>query len=560
LKKQSILCSLCLWLLTVCLLFTACAAQPAPDTPADEPAAEEAPAEKAPAEAPSGSLEYWTLTALERDTEGSAPSGTKDITLYAALGETESFHVVAQSTSGSIQITDFAVSELKSADGVIGTEAIELYRQHYVDTPASPISARLATKSEAGLLPDGLIALKHPETSEPPAADAAIAVLPAEATETVRVSFFVDITVPRDAKPGEYEGTYTLTTDAGDFSGKIKFTVWHFELPEQPRLNSSFYLSVTYPTAAPYREILKCRLQPNIARIDGLDGDMDELLNELKKDGLYMADLKLFSGATYQISSMKSAPKLEEVTRVKNLYPQDILLYSYFADEIDEHSHLFPKVIEWAEVLREAGVKPLVVMTPCNAMFYEDGSSVLDYYVVMPQHYMDHKVQVRRAQKAGAEVWSYNCVGYSTYGPTWFTDYPLINFRIQAGFMNAQTDLTGLLYWQMDYYQYGNPWEKAVGFGSLDRLFVGDGQMVYPGRDVGYPGTIMPSLRLKALRDGVDDYDYYSLLCDAGLGDWAKEQMSASAKDFYLWVPKPEVLENARLTMGQKLDELAKYN
>ena len=42
--------------------------------------------------------------------------------------------------------------------------------------------------------------------------------------------------------------------------------------------------------------------------------------------------------------------------------------------------------------------------------------------------------------------------------------------------------------------------------------------IVYPGAAVGLSGQVMPSMRLKYLRDGVDDYDYVQLL--KAQGQW----------------------------------------
>jgi hypothetical protein len=69
----------------------------------------------------------------------------------------------------------------------------------------------------------------------------------------------------------------------------------------------------------------------------------------------------------------------------------------------------------------------------------------------------------------------------------------------------------------------GDPWQ-GVNYGGTN----GDGTLVYPGRTVGNPTgfnnvgvsnpILLPSLRLKALRDGMQDYEYMNVLSAKGQG------------------------------------------
>src|SRR5256885_16785081 len=90
-------------------------------------------------------------------------------------------------------------------------------------------------------------------------------------------------------------------------------------------------------------------------------------------------------------------------------------------------------------------------------------------------------------------------------------DYPPINERIQAGFLNFTQGATGLLYYRADGWTAGNAigsWNNVDttacggGFGRP-----GDGIFLYP------PGPIAstesaPGIRPKAIRDGIHDYEY----------------------------------------------------
>ena len=80
--------------------------------------------------------------------------------------------------------------------------------------------------------------------------------------------------------------------------------------------------------------------------------------------------------------------------------------------------------------------------------------------------------------------------------------------------------------------------------------------MVYPGQPAGISAAA-PSMRLKWIRDGVEDYEYVELLKQAGYGDWALKIARRVGGDWSHWTRDPEMLEAARLELGQKLDALS---
>jgi PKD repeat protein len=63
-------------------------------------------------------------------------------------------------------------------------------------------------------------------------------------------------------------------------------------------------------------------------------------------------------------------------------------------------------------------------------------------------------------------------------------------------------------------------------------------------------------MRLKYLRDGVDDYDYIQLLKNRGYGEWALDIARTVGPDWTNWTRDPAVLEAARIELGNMLDTL----
>jgi hypothetical protein len=78
--------------------------------------------------------------------------------------------------------------------------------------------------------------------------------------------------------------------------------------------------------------------------------------------------------------------------------------------------------------------------------------------------------------------------------------------------------------------------------------------LVYPGEDVGIQGTV-PSLRLKWIREGVEDYEYIELMKKAGKGNLALEWSKHIGQDFRHWNDDSAALYALRKRMGETLDK-----
>jgi hypothetical protein len=299
-----------------------------------------------------------------------------------------------------------------------------------------------------------------------------------------------------------------------------------------------------------FRELLRHRLMP-----DGVPPSLQaELISE---HGLGASSLNLWGGASYGHCSMSPPPSVDTIQNVAAAQRPNLLLYAYSADEIEHCEELFPIVKQWAQNLHAAGIMNLVTMGPVPQLF-DDGSrsgrSAVDIWAILPETYNSDVANVQLALQKGNQIWSYNTEVQDPYSPKWEIDFAPINFRIQPGFINQSLRLTGLLYWSVDRWS-SDPWNNVV-LKDGHTTFPGDGELVYPGSSVGVPGVV-PSMRLKWLRDGVDDYDYIQLLKEAGYGDWALKIANQIGPDWTSWTRDSNELEGARLKLGRMLDRLA---
>jgi hypothetical protein len=79
--------------------------------------------------------------------------------------------------------------------------------------------------------------------------------------------------------------------------------------------------------------------------------------------------------------------------------------------------------------------------------------------------------------------------------------------------------------------------------------------LLYPGAAVGLHRTGVPSIRLKWLRDGVDDFDYVELLKRRGEGEWALALVDSIAPDWVDWTRDVQALEATRSALGGRLHQ-----
>jgi len=273
--------------------------------------------------------------------------------------------------------------------------------------------------------------------------------------------------------------------------------------------------------------------------------------------GLNATGLWFFGDANGRAATMNPPPAVEAIRNAMVRYPVDVDKYVYAADEVGPYPQLFPRLKEWSRSVHAAGAKTLVTIAPTTDLL-DDGSgtgrSAVDIWVLLPKMEQAARGLVRQVLQKGDEVWSYNCLVQDRDSPKWQIDFSPINFRIQPGFLNWSRGMNGLLYWQVDNWNE-DPWEDADSFELSGYTYPGEGMLVYPRGGDGVDGPV-PSMRLKWLRKGVEDYEYLEMLKQAGRGAWASDVVRAVASDWNSWTHDPATLENARRKLGEELDRL----
>ena len=176
-------------------------------------------------------------------------------------------------------------------------------------------------------------------------------------------------------------------------------------------------------------------------------------------------------------------------------------------------------------------------------------------------------------RERGVEPWFYGPMIYerkanSACGSNTFTDLDLLTCR-GVGWVAWKLDC-GYCEWEFDAYwdsHSGNydpemNWINATNFRHRKSEFNGSGMLIYRGGPVGLDEPV-PSIRLKALRRGLQDYEYFWLLDNAGQGNAARRIVASvvhaepfgqtSIGNVEIWKNDPEIWIEARIEVGRML-------
>ena len=481
----------------------------------------------------------WVIPSFERVGPTAAAGSVTEIILYAARGEYESFQIVVRAPVGGLTNVNLAAPDL-------GGPTVTLYREHYVylSSGSSDYATNQNKPLGPGWYPDGLIPFVNPATGTD-LTGATLDAVPFSLAADRNAPVWVDVYVPRGTTAGVYRGAFVVTSDQGQASVTLNLTVWNFSLPMQPYLKSSFLYWGVRRQLQPDQEMLRNRLMP-------ISVDVSQERSLIDALGLNSTNTGFWAVSDKESGITRPPPTVAEVEAAKAEHQPDLYFYNYTADEILGYTSLYEPVRAYSRVLHAAGVDNLVTVPPINALM-DDGSgtgrSAVDVWVELPKQY--DAADAAQVLAKGDKIWSYNCLQQDGYTPKWLLDYAPINYRIQPGFINQSLNMTGLLYWSADLWS-ADPWNDVETYAPY---FPGEGMLVYPAEQVGLAGVV-PSMRLKYLRDGVDDYDYVALLKERGLGDWAQTIARTVGPDWDNWTRDPLVLEDARQQLGQRLSDL----
>jgi hypothetical protein len=506
----------------------------------------------------------WVAPGLVRVGKTEAPGMVSSIDISGARGETVDAQIIVHAPASGLTNVNVTASDLTAPDGAtIPASDITLYREHYVTvTGTANYGGGSNPPLGPGTYPEPLVPFNDPETGAPLCkTSAALRACNASIIAGENQPYWIDISIPHGtaASPsGTYTGNIVVTSTQGTVTIPVALTVWNFELPKQP---SELSLWTLWPPAAGNtttsvaRALMRNKVMSWFDEAANASSDKSEAgLNRSGIDAYYHFQVKCNG-------SHSNFPSANEIDSAAAKFPPNLELDLYVGDELNGCPEGYTALKTIASSVHAANrtVKTILTVNTPDAKLFDDGHgrSVIDHWVLLTS--MEKWPALPFAGKG--DLWSYtSCnTGYGNT-PEWLVDYPPINERIQAGFLNWTQGAAGILYYRADGWTAGNSiasWNildtNACGVG-IGRP--GDGIFLYP------PGPIAssepaPGIRLKAIRDGIQDYEYAQMLKNQGQASYVDFVLKPIAASWTKWSHKPDDLESVRQKFGQQLQQLS---
>lgn len=434
-----------------------------------------------------------------------APRGAS-VALSAARNEGETGQIVVRAATAvrglGVRVTDLVHRE--PADRIPATD-IALLRQHYIH-----VSAPTTPAATAGWYPDALVPLRDGLDLEP----------------DTNQSLWIRLHVPASQRPGRYDATLTLTAPGEpDTQIPLSLLVRDFTLPDAGGSRSAFaiwYDEIADHYGVPRGSDAALELAERFYRFQlGYRLPSDDLpvpaglpaAEWLRRAERFLGDERVHS---YRIPFDAGDPdRTREI--VDGLTERGWLDRGYFyLDEIDEPTaggHEEPegghgRVRELCRQLDEIApsVPHLVTAEPVPDL---EGA----VHTWVPLFDRLDVTAARERRRAGERFWTYGCIFPARPYPTYHIDDDLAGARLLS-WMLRRYGVDGNLYWSTTIYgtwdgerfARRDPWTEPVAWPGAN----GDGMLVYPG-----PGGPQASIRLEAIREGLEDYEYLRLLEEA---------------------------------------------
>ncbi len=544
----------------------------------------------------------------------------REIYVEAAKGETESGQLILTARKDVSEYT-LSVSDLKGANGTIPASAVELLVQHYIKTERPSNSAYPIGWYSDAIIPYEKI-VEYNENF--------VSIAAGESMQNQ--GFWFNIRVPETAAAGDYTGTVTLIVDGKTFDVDLKLHVFDFTLNRTMHAKTAFgmwrwmfdsvygddcdvdaleeayyeflldykisadwlpgsrtgrgkenesnfvdpvsYAQIAYEYAK--REEVSSFEVPTMWSGQTINASrirmyLSEMAKAVIKDG--KVEFNIFDKAfLYTIdepprSSYDMVRNMTEDIREMKQSLADELLAQYA--DVEGIEGLVASLMNMSNVVTVAMNDTLAggVDTWCPLFSaFGSGDDTSGYFQNMFE-----------AQLEGEEMWWYGCVAPKNPYVTYHTDDSLVGPRV-LGWMQKDYDIKANLYWCTNVFMkwMGNAegyvdrdvWNDPDSFPGEGNQVNGDGYLLYPGNRYGLGNDPIATIRLSAIRDAQEDYEYLyqleELVNEANEKYGCSLTMEEIMSDIYdtlytgvIYVDEPELVFRARRQVAEMLEALS---
>jgi len=148
----------------------------------------------------------------------------------------------------------------------------------------------------------------------------------------------------------------------------------------------------------------------------------------------------------------------------------------------------------------------------------------------------------------GDELWWYVCIGPDNPYANFFAEFQGNQTRVLF-WQQYMFNVDGLLYWSVNDWNMGEEWRKInSGFGH------GDGRLIYAGNKYKIRGPIS-SIRLEMVRDGIEDYQYLTMIEEKYGREKAMEFVNQITTSICNYSKDADLMRSVRNEMGKLLEK-----
>lgn len=531
-------------------------------------------------------MQVWVETPMVKIRPTARPRPSSAAELRAARNEYEAFQIAIRAGDRALIGLRVRVEDFVGPEGarLAADQATTLYREAFINLrhPSGP-------EGSPGPWPDALIPDVDRYAGERRNA------FPFNLAAGTLGAVWVEIRVPAQARAGVYSSRAVVSApDVEPVVVPVRLTVWNFELPATSSLKTAFPAwhgalvqghygvdwvdtEVQIALIKVYsRALLRHRLSNDTliypapplheGRIDWaqFDRDWGPFLNGTAEPGgarvtaVRLQDYGHEGDRRYLLEYQRHFEAKGWLDR----------LFYYAADE--PTADTFPELARRARAFHQAADKiPVLVttsLTPALADAVDIWVPPINYVDDKPAAAAKHRFPRRAAYdervRRGESLWWYQscmthgCSGtadrYYTGWPNYLIDGAPIAHRIMS-WLSWVYRVSGELYFHTTYaYEQGDPWDDQYHFTGN-----GDGTLFYPGTPARIGGrTHVPieSIRLKLIRDGLEDYEYLIALERAGGQAEAQRLAGKLVRKPYDWERNPATLMAIRAQLAERIE------
>ncbi|MBZ4375572.1 DUF4091 domain-containing protein [Corallococcus sp. AS-1-6] len=529
----------------------------------------------------------WSEGMMVKVRPGTAARSATEVRLTAARNEFVSFQVALHGGDAGLKGVRAKLPALEGPGSTALTGPdVTLYRQALVTTKQASVAGE-----PVGAWPDGLV----PDTDE--IAGETRRAFPFDVPAKEARALWVDVHVPEDAPPGDYTGTVTVEADGG-FQRQVtaRLTVVDAVLPSTSSLSSAFLLWPPHVCRAHTgrEDCTPEELQPLLTRYQRMALEHRFTLSSLFPRKPWPPEWSNFD-ATWGPYLEGTAPNRLQGARMTSLEyvgPLDAANLKDFTAHMKQKGWLdrayvqlgdeppygtsFEQVHATGELVRKAAPGLRTMLTTNSRELKAHGlEDAVDTAVPLVNHLDGTDANFRGDQRGtythflerpGAALWMYqSCMShgcaYGTNAPenkpgAGWPSYMLDRSAAKARAMEWVTFLqgaTGELYYQT-VGMLSTAWRDQYRFNGN-----GDGTLFYPGTPEAIGGrTDVPvaSLRLKLIRQGMQDYEWLKAVADAGDPGFARKVARDLIPAASRVTDDGAAFDAARLKLIQRYEEL----